>query len=337
MAVQVDISKYFTSDSIGQLLKDSAPVRTPMWARVFGNVKQHPLPHISKRTMVETTGNVPLVKRGTASIGVNDGEEISDLYEPQPIAVNTVMKAMDFVNLKSIGTVSAIETYLADKLNGLRNRIFNTIEALCIQAMTGTINYSIKVYDGDLGNYKVSFGNTIQPSAYVGFVGNWATAKLEDIFSDLMILESAITERTMYGSKIGILAGRKAFFTLVGKAKDTNTSSTMRMVIDQKTVNFNGVVIEYFGDAGYTDLVTGNKVKAIDDNEILLFAEDAPFSMNYLAIDDFDAAGNAQMIARPIFTKEIKQEDPSARKLLAMSKPFPMPVTSCILRVRVIN
>jgi len=326
MSITTDLQKYFTPKMVGQILEDFEPVRTPIWARVFSKVKQHPLGYITKQTIIDHVGNVPLTKRGTPSIGVFSGDETSDLFEPQPIAINTVIKAKDFLDLKTLGTESSLQNWVAEKLSGLRDRVYSTIEAMCCQALTGTIDYAIKIYEGDLGTYRVKFGDLIQPASYVGFVGNWASATLDEIFKDILILKNAIKLKTRYGSKIGILAGRNAYFTLMAKMKDVNTSTAINLKIEGDYLHLNGTIIEYMGDAGYTNLKTALWTPAIGDDEIVLFAEDAPFNLTYLAIDDFDAMENPVMIARPLYPKTIKQDDPSGYKILVQSKPFPMPV-----------
>jgi len=336
MALQIDLDRYFTAEAIGQVLYDAEPVRTPIWSRVFSKTKQHPLPHISKKTFVETTGNIPVIKRGSSSIGVYDGEDTVDLFDPQPLAVNTIIKASDFLNLQMVGDESTLQDWVADKLSMLRDRIFTTIEALCIQAFVdGEINYAIKIYEGDLGDYKVNFGNLIPVP--VAFTGVWGGATIENIFKDILVLKNAIKKHTRYGSTIGILAGETAFYTLVGKAEGMMTSTTVNMRIEEDTVLINGTKIEYMGDAGYTDLKTGAWVDAIGTNDIVLFAEDAPFQLNYLAIDDFDAiTGGPQVVARSFFPKSIRQDDPSGYKILVQSKPFPMSVPLATLKVTVI-
>ncbi len=335
MALQIDLDRFFTPDAIGQILVDAEPVRTPVWSRVFKKTKQHPLPHISKKTFVETTGNIPVIKRGSSSIGVYDGEDTVDLFDPQPLAVNTIIKASDFLNLQMVGDEDAVQTWVADKLSMLRDRIFITIEALCVQAFVdGEINYAIKIYEGDLGDYKVHFGSLITPPA--GLTLGWATASISEIFQDIMLSKNAIKKHTRYGSSIGVLAGETAFFSLVAKAQTMLTSTPVNMKIEEDTVIINGTKVEYFGDAGYTDLKTGAWTPALGANEVIFFAEDAPFQLNYLAIDDFDAiTGGPQVVARSFFPKAIKQDDPSGYKILVQSKPFPMSVPLGTLKINV--
>ena len=335
MSVTVDISRYFTPESVAQLLKDSKPVRTPIWHRVFSDVKQHPLPFISRKTFTENSTNVPLIKRGNASIAIYDGDDQSSLFEPQPIAINTILKANDFLNLNMIANVDSLDSWMSDKLGLLRDSVFNTVEALCCQAMLGSIDYSIKIYEGDLGDYKVDFGNLITAPSLSG--GLWdGTATIENVFEDILVLKNKIRNETRYGRKIGILAGTKAFYTLVGLMKDVDTNPTkVDLKIDEDSVYINGTKIEYMGDAGYNALDTGAFVPAIAETDIFLFAEDAPFRMNFLAIDDFDANGNAKLEARSLYPKVITQDDPSAKKLLVQSKPFPMPVPLASLLVTV--
>jgi len=337
MAIQTDLQRYFTPEAVGQLLKDSMPVRTPIWTRVFANTRMHPLAHITKRTVYETTGNVPLIKRGSASIGVHDGEEATELFEPQEIAINTVIKAKDLIDLHSTGNSTSMEGWVAEKLSNMRDKVFNTIEALCCQAIRGSIDYATKIYEGDLGKFKVDFGALIQSSSYTGFVGKWAAATLDEIFKDLSYLRNAITLKTRYGRKIGILAGTNVYFTLMAKAVDTNTTSTIFMKIEEDKLNLNGIIIENMGNAGYTNLNTNVYTKAIGDDEIYLFAEDAPFTMNYLAIDDIDSVVGPRLVARSFFPKQIKQDDPSGYKLIVKSKPFPMPVSIGSLIVDCLN
>ncbi len=331
-----DLQKYFTKEAVGQVLKNSVPVRTPIWSRVFKTTRQHPLSHISTKVISETTGNVPMIKRGASSIGVHGGDESANLFEPQPIAINQVLKAKDFLDLSALNDESAIQSWVGEKLANMRDRVFGTIEALCCQAFVGDINYAIKVYDGDLGNYNVDFGPLIPASAYTGFIGSWKTAELSAIFKDLMLLINAIKLKTRYGNKIGILAGKDVYYALIGKLTAVNTSSTISLKIESDKLYLNGIVIEYMGDAGYTDLSDGTYVQCIGDDEIVLFAEDAPFTMNYLAIDDFDAIGKPSLVDRALFPKQIKQEDPSGYKLLVQSKPFPVPVHMATVRQKVI-
>lgn len=334
--VITDLQRYFTAEAVGQVLKNSVPVRTPIWERVFKTTRQHPLSYISTKVVAESTGNVPLIKRGTSSIGVQGGDETANLFEPQPIAINQVLKAKDFMDLAALGSETAMQNWVGEKLANMRDRVFETIEALCCQAFVGSINYAIKVYDGDLGNYNVDFGPLIPASAYTGFVGSWKTAELAAIFKDLLLLINAIKLKTRYGNKIGILAGRDVFYTLVSKLSAVNTSSQITLKIEQDKLYLNGIVIEYMGDAGYTDLSDSTYVQCIGDDELVLFAEDAPFTMNYLAIDDFDAAGSPSLVSRALFPKQIKQEDPSAHKILVQSKPFPIPVHMATIKQKVI-
>jgi len=324
MAVITEISRYFNEKSVAQLLEDKEPIRTPVWNRVFTKDVQLGLGYVSRKIVSDTTGNVPLIKRGTSSIPLNDGNEQTDLFEPQPLAINHVLKAKDMIDLKQMDNEFSLRQWIADKFESQKNVIDRTIEALCCQALRGSIDYSIKVFDGDLGDYKVDFGSTLAVPA--AFAGNWDTASITDIFKDLQALANTIKLGTIYGSRIGILAGENVYNTLIGKAMGVSTSTSVNMKVEPDTVILNGWKIENFSTAQYTNIKTGQKVKAVGDDEILLFAEDAPFQLTFLAIDDFDAHGEAKLIARDFYPKLIKEEDPSAYKIMTQSKFFPMPV-----------
>jgi hypothetical protein len=55
--------------------------------------------------------------------------------------------------------------------------------------------------------------------------------------------------------------------------------------------------------------------------------------MPYCALDDFDA----KLAPLPLFIKPIKIEDPSGIKLVAQSKPFPVPNMDAIAEAQVIT
>jgi len=335
MAINVStINRYLRPEILAQELVVKTPVRTPVWSRIFKKVGMHAFPHISVSTVKKTTGNLPILRRGQASIAVHDGEDSQTLFNPQPIGVNTSLRASDFLDLAGMNG-ETVQHWVGDQVSDLRDRAYMTIEALCCQAAKGNINYSMKVAEGGgLGTYNVNYGSLI-PNPTI--TGGWGTATIDKIFEDLMLISNSITDSTRFGDEISYLVGKDVYFAVLKKLNDSTTTTKINYKVSEKRLELNGVVLEYFGDAGYTDLATGNYVKFCADNEIFAFAENAPFELKYLPIDDFDAQGSPKLEVSPFFVKSVLVKDPSAITVIAQTKPFPLPVPSASLLIDVMS
>ncbi len=335
--LMTDIARYLTQDTIAVILEKTPAPETPTWARVFSRTNLHPQITIAIRTNEANTQNVPLINRGNSSIPLYFGQSTDTMYEPQTISLNTIISAKDFQDLAQISKVFTLETWLASKVNGLRDSTYKTIEALCCQALNGTIDYALKAHEGTLSKYYCDFGNLVTAPTLTGSI-LWddEDKTIEQIAEDLLNFRTAITDNASYGGKMGILAGKGAFFALMGKMTTVNTNPTkISIEVKGDILILNGYTIEYFGDAGYKDPADGSDIPCIPATDIIMFSEDAPFTMNFLALDVFDKTQSNNLVVDPFYVRNEFQSDPDGLKVMSMSKPFPIPVTISTLKVTV--
>ncbi len=318
MSFEVDLRKFFTPAAIAKRLKTLSPITTTIIDLVYKDKKNHPFPVLGIDEVSALIKNVPVVRRGTPAIALSGGERAITYIEPQPVEVSDFLGGVDLNNLKLL-TSEGVEQLLLNKTDKFRRTIRKTAEALAAQSLTGTISYPMAI-SGGYDVYEVNFGSTLEYSPASLWSSDSVT--IGQIINDLTEMDRLI-KTSGYGGKIVHLIGQDAYKALMDKVLGVKFQGIAKL--DTGVINLAGFELRLITDV-YVDVNTGNTVPVVPSNKVCAISLDAPFTLYYCAIDDVDAG----LKGLPYFEKVIKQDDPSGYKIVAKSKPLPVPVPKAI-------
>jgi hypothetical protein len=146
-----------------------------------------------------------------------------------------------------------------------------------------------------------------------------ADAKLKDIFAVLQAMEEKLEEKG-YGSTKEIWAGKTAYEAIFAIAEASTSTAKIRVELSEQGINIGGYLIKRRAET-YRNPNGGAATACLDLKTLRMVATDAGHTLPYCALDDLDA--NLQPL--PFFVKPIELKDPSGYKLVAESKPLPIP------------
>ncbi len=321
----IDLRQFLTPAAIARLIENAPPLKTPIASIVFKNTKQHPLPVIGLDEISEEIQNVPVVRRGSPAYPVDTGTRQITYIEPQPIEISRFLSAATLNNWKVLDSTS-IEQAINNENSRLLQIARKTGEALCAQALTGSIDYQMKT---DIGTdvYQITFGSTLSYTPEVKW--DSTDASISSVLNDLMEMESLIQNKG-WGGDIVVLAGKTAFQSVV-KIANNAKNSPIAVQISDREVNIAGYPIRLI-NTSYKGK-NGTSVQAVDNKKICMVDVSAPHTRFYLAIDDIDAG----LVPLPFFVSSDIKKNPSGIELIGKSKPLPAPVTNAICWATVIS
>ena len=252
--------------------------------------------------------------------------------EPQPIRIEDGIGAVDANNIKALG--KNYRQFIATKLDVIRRRVRATTEALAAQSLTGKIQYPLLLENGQYTLYEVDYTRgganpTLSYSPAVMWNGTGAT--VGKVLDDFIAIEEKFQEKG-YGGNIRLWAGRSAFSALRELVMGSRAEKKIEARIADKNINIAGYVVELM-NATYKNPQSGAMVKVVGDNDLLAWDESAPFTLFYLAIDHFKAGLNAT----PLFLYSYQPERGDSIRILAESKPLPVPVVKAVCRATVVS
>ncbi|ADD68996.1 conserved hypothetical protein [Denitrovibrio acetiphilus DSM 12809] len=317
--IQLDLSRYFTTDSLLRALTTMPELRSPVMDNIYTQERRrnHPLPTVSISDLQQAVKNIAITRRGSEPLPVYEDSINITHIEPQPFRPSERLNGVDVNNLKLLDDIG-IELLVNNKIDRLRRIVRASTEAMAAQSLSGSIAYPMAM-DGGYGTYSVDFGTTLSHNIETPW--DDAGITLDNVLSDLISMEANIQSETHYGSDIRFWAGQKTFMALAKIVQSVNNTSITGM-IDAKTINIAGFKVE-LQNSSYTDLVSGTQTKVVDSSKVMAFAADAPFEMIYSVIDDLDS----NLTAMPFFVKHVKDPRSSTIEIIAESKPLPVPFT----------
>lgn len=316
----VNLRTFFTPLAIAQRLQALPPIKSPAMDLIYPDRTQHPLAVLGVDEISEVAQTVPVVRRGSPSTPVvTDAREISYI-EPLPLRPSTTLTAVDLNNFKLLDN-SGRDVWIGAKMDLLRRIVHRSTEALCAQSLTGTITYPVKL-QGSYDSYQVAFGT---PQSYEPEKA-WddTAAKISDSFRTFTEMQVLLQEAG-YGGQAEIWAGKNAFYALMILAEKVTSTAKIRVEISAEGVFVGNYLVKLRAET-YKNPETGAFVQIVPDDKIVMVAKDANHRLFYCAVDDLDA----NLVPMPFFVKPIEQKDPSGIKLVAESKPLPVPVPKAI-------
>lgn len=323
----IDVRKYFTPKAIAETLESLPPLKTPVIDRIYPEAvrKQHQFPVLGINEIRKTIKNVPVVRRGTAAVVLDQGQGGITYIEPQPIEVSSFLTAKELNDMKLLSE-KGVQDYITELIDYQRQVVRKTTEALAAQSLKGEISYPMKTNAG-LDTYTVNFGSTL--SYTVSTAWNNSNKKLADVMMDLVSISELLNNKGY--SNIAFLAGATAFTTLAGMVLALQ-GNKINAQVTEKAITVAGFTIELFNGV-YTDLTDNSTKYVVDTDKICAVALDAPFRLYYCAIDDIDAG----LVAMPYFATPDTKKNPSGVEVVGKSKPLPVPVVEAICWADVIS
>ena len=315
------LRKFFVIDMLVNALNRLPPMKTFIMDLIYPESVRfnHPKDKLAHEDLGLPEKNIPLITRGSQSYAVPLNKTALKLIDPANITPSLKIGAHEANEMRSIG-LEQVKQLIDRKIDKLRKIVRKTTEALSQQSLSGKISYAIRNADNTLDVYEVKFGDIkkvpiakkwnaagITPGEIVVDIGN--------IISDLQL--------TSDGTDIVFLTGSDVYAALVNVAAQNKNSDIIKVMPDHILIGNAKFVI---CNAMYYDHKTKANVKAIPAKTIKAVAKDDAFSLAYCALDSF-AASHAGL---PFFIDTVEEKDPEALKLIAQSRPMPIPNVDAI-------
>jgi hypothetical protein len=327
--MNIDLRKYFTPEAIVAALVSLPSLRTPVMDLLFGNVVNVPRPVVGYKDMGLPSGNIPVVRRGTQSTPLSESSGSISMIEPQPVNPSEFLSGADLNNLTMLGQTS-IQQEITNIIDRLRRPCRATAEALAVQALTGKINYFMRVGGGANIPYEVDYGTIGDATAGIAKKFDAAGVKISDVVKGVAaILE--VLKATADGNDIAILAGFDVFAALCDIAGANNNASIATASADGISIG-GGFKIQLLAST-YKNLDTGAAVPVVPAKHLLVVDKQAGHKMIYAALDSIDAG----LQPLPFFATYETTKDPSGVKVIGESKPLPVVNVNGIVKAQVLT
>ena len=325
----MNIAGLFTQETIIRHLKALPPLKTVVMDTIFIDRPQFHSALVSSSEILATVHALPYVRRGAPSIPATKEQGSVVWYEPLAARPNVMVTGADLNNLKLLGQ-GAKDDWARGRTDYLRRGIRKTAEAVCIQSLSGRIQWPVQLEGGGWDIFDVDFGAIL--SVTVAAEAKWghANCKISTIFETLTEMHESIEEHG-YGSTVEIWAGKTAYSALFAKAEAHVSTAKIRVELTDQGINVGGFLVKRRAEK-YRNPQTGAMTNVIPDKEVRIIATDAGHRMPYCAVDDLDA----NLLALPMFVKPVEVKDPSGYKLIGESKPFPIPNVKGICKALVV-
>lgn len=311
-----DIRGLFSTEAIIRRLTAFTLLLTPVMDLIYPNRPQLATGLVGADLLESVVQAMPVVRRGGASISTRKDAGGTPFYEPLAIRPNSMVTGHDLNNLKIIGQTGK-EAWAVQKTDYLRRICRATAEAMAAVSLSGSFAWPVQLENGGFETFSVDFGSVLAHSP--GTRWDATGAKLRDVFDTLTDMQEKIQEKG-YGGTVEIWAGKTAYSTLLGLVEAKTSTANFQVSMTDKGIDVGGFLVKRRAER-YRNPQTKAMVPVVGDKVVKMIATDAGHIMPYCALDDLDA--NLQPL--PFFVKPISVADPSGWKLVAESKPFPIP------------
>ena len=313
-----DIKGLFTKEAIVKRLIKLAKLKSPVMDLIYSDRQQLGLPVVGSDMINQVVRAMPVIRRGGASISTAGESGATAFYEPLSIRPNKMVTGHELNNLKVLG-ISGKEAWANEKTATLRKICRATAEAMGAASLSGKFSWPVQLENGTFEDWQIDFGDVLSIDMADFTMWSAAEVKITHIFDLLNAMEEKIQDNG-YGGTIEIWAGKTAYSTLLGICENVKTTAKLKVELTEKGIIVGGFLIKRRNERNYNPKSKA-MVPVVADKAIKMIATDAGHMMPYCALDDLDA--NLQPL--PFFVKPISISDPSGWKLVAESKPFPIP------------
>ena len=307
----------FNRESMIRRLQALPAYPTVVMDEVFTSRPQIASATVPVEDVAQVVRTMPLIQRGGASISMgNSGSSISS-YEPLPISPHTFVSAADVNTLRGYDS-QGLEAWATQRTNVLRQTVRRTTEGMAAQAINGTIEWPIQLTGGGTDVYTVKWGKPVAVIPKLKL--DAATATLETVVTILSDMRKALRRKGYAGGAVKVWAGEDAYSAIL-KLAARYEGHTIEAKVQEDCILLGSTKIVLRNEE-YPDPMKKDTWVPIQNKTTLRMIDPAGgHQMPYCALDDFDA----KLAPLPLFIKPIKTDDPSGYKLVAQSKPFPVP------------
>jgi len=317
------LNNLFTPDSIARAVKKLPKIETPVMDRIYNNRPTKPLPYVTVEDIQEIIQTVPVIRRGAQSISVTTEETTYQTIEPMPVRPSVSISSTELNNLKLLGR-TGLEQWRREKIEYLRRIIRRTVEGLSAVSLTGKISWPMQT-SGAWSTYEIDFGAPLSVDD-----ADWNSAKIKDVFQLFNKMKLALTQKG-YGVSYEIWAGEDAYTALLGMCENLVSTVKIRIEVTDAYISVGNFKV-YLRNEPIQNPQTKAFEPTIPSNKIIMISTAANTRLFYCAIDDLDA----NLLPMPFFVKPVKIADPSEIRLIAESKPLPVPVSNALCWCKVL-
>jgi len=312
----INLRGLFTRDAIIRYITSLPVLKSPCMDIIYMDRPQHGLPVLGADDVGQVAQPLPVIRRGAPSIPAVSESGVIATFEPMPIRTHKMVTGADLLNLQML-TGDGQNAWAQQKTDLLRRGVRLTTEALCALSLGGTYSWPMALENGGFEAYVVEFGDVL--SVVPEETWDADGVKLKDVFELLSNMQEAIQDNG-YGGTVEVWAGRKAYGALFAIAEATTSTAKLQVEITGAGINVGGFLVKRRSER-LRNPQTKAMVPVVADKVVKMIATDAGHKLPYCALDDLDA----KLQPMPFFVKPIKKDDPSGYKLVAESKPFPVP------------
>lgn len=312
------VSNYFTQSVMARIIEHRAPVNSQFFREAFPNSDQRATSVINIQDLVDKTNTVPVISRGGQSIPVSGKKGTMLSIEPLSIKPSDLLTAAQLNDLRTLYGMgnesgqSLVQLELDRIIKRLMEIVDRTKYAIASQALTGKIDFMMEA-NGSKERYEISYGQTNSVTV------SSTPTKITDIYTLLEEMEEKINEEGFSGNTV-VFAGRKAYNLIYTLITATDESKRLGATLHSTHIEINGYIIKPVRTTYNDKDVSGaDAIKDDIDRDSLCMCIPSFNEVIYAALDDIDAG----LQPLPFFAKTVKQEDPSAIKVIGECKPLP--------------
>ena len=321
------LRKFFVVNALVTTLNRMAPLKTLVMDLIYPEAvrKNHPYDRLTKSDLQKASKNIPLVTRGSASYPVKMDKLKLEQIDPANLTPSITIDASDLNRFKTL-TEGQQQILIDNNIDFLRKSVRKSTEAMAMQSIMGKLEYDIRNGDGTMDVYSLDFGT---PKA-IAIDKKWdaAETKAGDITASVGQIVKSVQE-TSDGTDIVHLIKWDVYSALVNKAGELNNPELIKVFPDHIQIGSAKFIL---CSPRYYSYKTKSYVDAIPNKTVVSIAKDDTFALYYCALDSIDA----NFAALPFYVKPVEMDDPEGVKLIAQSRPMPLPNVDAIRTAQVL-
>lgn len=318
----------FSRENMIRRLQALPAIATVVMDEVFTNRPQMASATVPVEDVAQIVRTMPLIQRGGASLSMGTSGSSISAYEPLPISIHAFVTAADVNTLRQYDP-QGLEAWATQKTNTLRQTVRRTTEGMAAQAINGKIEWPIQLTGGGTDIYTVEWGTPVKvtPKKKLGV----ADASIETVIDILSDMRKALRRKGFAGGAVKVWAGEEAYSAILRLAAKYE-GTVVEVKVQEDCILLGSTKIVQRNEEYPHPLKKDTWVPIQSAKTLRMIDPAGGHQMPYCALDDFDA----KLAPLPLFVKPIKFDDPSGYKLVAQSKPFPVPNMEAIAESEVL-
>ncbi len=323
-----NFKNYLNPQALTGTLNKMPPLHTVIMDLIYPESAQvnHPFDTIGYEDLAATIKNIPLVTRGGQSYALSLDDNKLKYIDPANLNPSYFVKSADLNRLRNMPAQS-VQAYINARIDRLRRAIRKSKEAMAAQSLTGKISYDLETANGGIVKYEVNFGSILTQTISTKWDAQAATPG--KMVADIGKMLGKIGEKSDATKFVAIcdFATFGVITDLCGQAK-----STLPITVGLDKIKIGQLEIVPVAGS-YYDYSSGANVPVVEAKKFKIIGVDGGFRFFNCALDSEDAS----FAGIPFGIREVKKDDPEGRKLIAMSRPMPVPDVNAICEATVLS